>query len=195
MSRFFTSLLLLSLSSSFAWGIVVHNESTDGDLSNDNTAPTQIALDFLAGSSEISGNMGSDNPVFDPDFFSITIPAGNQLDEITLQVYVPTGAEGSFFAVENGPQITDTNSASALLGGDLIGSGNLNSDVLLNLASGSYGSGFTGPLGAGTYSFWFQETGGGVDYTFSLKTSAVPEPGGLILILISAIALHRRARR
>ena len=63
-------------------------------------------------------------------------------------------------------------------------------------ASGS--SGFTGPLGPGSYSFWIQDfNAGSFPYGFDFNLSPVPEPASWSAALLGAAALlaRRRVRR
>src|SRR5262249_53865226 len=145
----------------------IWNESTNGDLSNNNLAPT-VLTGLSVGANDVIGTVAGSNRVpTDPDFFTITIPVGFQLDAITLKAYSFTGTvgTGSFFAVQGGTQITSTTDGSALLGTALPGSPGapLGSDLLAALSANSLVGGvrqFTPPLQAGTDTFWFQEGAG-----------------------------------
>ena len=65
-------------------------------------------------------------------------------------------------------------------------------EILPTLSSpGEFGAlGFPTPLGAGTYTIWFQEAGNLVNYSFDY-TVAVPEPQSLTVIAAGALALRR----
>lgn len=156
-----------------AWA--AHIETIDGDLSNNSGAPTLVSL--VNGSNTVSGTARAGT---DPDFFSIILGTNQQLDALVLTSYAgPEGGSGSFFAVQTGSSI-NTGSAAAHLGNELIGksTGTAQGDnILPELGTPRFGgSGFTGPLTAGTYTFWIQETAGDVNYAFDLQVSQVPLP-------------------
>ena len=53
-------------------------------------------------------------------------------------------------------------------------------------------SGFTPPLGPGTYTFLFQQLGAATNYEFDFTVTAVPEPGSLLLSGCAALAAFSR---
>ncbi len=65
---------------------------------------------------------------------------------------------------------------------------------------GEYGGlGFTAPLGAGTYTAWFQETTNvRVNYTMAYTVAAIPEPAAAASLLglgVLTLAITRRRSR
>ena len=155
------SLLFVSAICSFtpiaAFGqVVVHDESTDGDLSSGQLAPTQLVLS--PGSNIIRGMTTSDP--LDRDFWTFSLPAGQWLTAVILDAH-DTVEDLSFFAVQEGSEISDITSSSGLLAATLVGGSTgafVGDDVLDNLGdAGLGGMGFTPPLTAGTYTFWYQE--------------------------------------
>ena len=91
-------------------------------------------------------------------------------------------------------------SATGLLGWMHYSTADINSDVLSRMGIPSAGStGFTAPLGSGTYSFWVQEVDTEpVNYGFDLMlTAAVPEPQKYAALAVGLVltiaALRRRA--
>jgi len=172
---------------------VIHDESVSGDLSDDNLAPTLLMVS--AGSNTVAGRTTSDP--FDRDIFSFTVGAGFELAAVILDSYVSDDNQG-FFAVAEGAQIASLFNPAVLLGNSLIGDAvgaMVGDDVLDNLGNAVFGgTGFMGALGAGTYSFWIQETTGAVDYVLDFQLRAtVPAPSSLLLLL-PALALVRRRR-
>ncbi|MBD2301446.1 PEP-CTERM sorting domain-containing protein [Nostoc sp. FACHB-190] len=166
---------------------LIYNEAVDGDLSGDNLNPTLVNLSV--GSNRISGSTtGNNNPVLDRDFFTFTIPAGLQLRQVILTTYTGldgTGANQGFLAVQRGSRITSLINNPPLLGAALIGAapGTQQGDNVLDdlgTAASIQGNNFvgfpSGRLGAGTYTFWIQETVGGIqNYTLDF-VATVPEP-------------------
>jgi len=179
------------------------DESISGDLSNVGTAPTIVSLDL--GSNILSGTTGRSTGGVDRDYFVFTLPAGSQLDTLTLlpgSTFLGPSAV-SFIAVQAGPQVTVSptgGSAAGLLGWWHYGENDLGTDILPLIGIGLGASGFTGSLQAGTYAFWIQDTGSGsAAYRFDFGVSAVPEPGvGLLLaggLVVLQCLRQRRAAR
>jgi hypothetical protein len=181
------------------------DESTAGDLSNLGTAPTTVAL--APGGNLVAGTTGrGSGGVVDRDYFTFTLPAGWQLDAITL---LPGStflgpSELGFIAVQGGPQVTVNPTGgdpSALLGWHHTSGNDVGTDILPLIGLGAGAIGFAPPLPAGSYALWVQETGSGTSaYRFDFAVSVVPEPGvgwlfavGL-MGLISVLGLRERRR-
>ncbi len=141
---------------------VVYDEAVDGDLSNSAGAPTAVSVG--PGSNIVSGTMinGTDTR----DFLTFTIPAGGSLEELTLLVYedLPSHTFGAvgYHAINAGSTSLNPSfgTANSFLGGNhlfnLLGPG----DILPDLAAATTnGTGFTIPLGPGSYSYVIQQTG------------------------------------
>jgi len=172
---------------------IVHDESVDGDLSNDNMSPT--ALLFNIGQNDIIGS--TTNSPLDRDFWTFTIGANEQLDSVTFLQF-DTTEDRSFFAVASGGTVPSVASATGLLGSNLIGDPEVGTDVLDNLGAAAFGgTGFSGPLGPGSYTFWFQETAANVDYSFrfNVSSSAVPEPSSMMFLGLGITLMAARRRR
>jgi hypothetical protein len=183
-----------------------YSESTAGDLSNDGLAPTVI--DFVLGNNFIEGWTGRDSSgAIDRDYFTFTLDPGQALEFI--QVLTGTQSIGlSFIGVQEGNQVTVSPSgpdATGLLGWYHYTSADVGTDILDNIGVPAAGStGFTPPLGPGTYSFWIQEASPGerVHYAFNFFvgefSTAVPEPATWLTMLagfgFAGMAL-RRSRR
>jgi hypothetical protein len=143
------------------------NESVQGDLSNDRLNPTAIA--FTSGSNQMVGAAGNAGSGVDRDYFKITVAPGQELSSITPLVGTTVSGSVSFIAVQAGPQVTADPSGAgsqALLGWTHYGPGNINEDILPAIWLG-------GPLPAGTYAFWIQDTAGPVTYAFDFKITPI----------------------
>lgn len=177
-------------------GDVAWDESVNGDLSNDGFNTTSLGL-LANGSNRVLGTTSPD-PDFDPDYFSFEIGAGQQLVAIILERYAPEfgGEEQSFFALQAGPQVTSDFDTSVFLGATLIGGlpgSQQGENFLDDLESSIFGGqGFSGPLGPGVYSVWFQETAQGIGYTFDFVV--VPSPASIALLGAAGLTIARRRR-
>lgn len=170
-----------------------YDEAVQGELSKDADSPTPVSV--AGGSNLISGSLDADY-----DLFQLTLSPSQQLDAILFQQYDVSEQEQSFFLVESGPQLSSFFTAEAALGSALVGRNpgtEVGDDLLAELARAPLGgSGFTTPLGPGTYTFWFQETGAPVNYTFNfVVTETVPEPATLLIALGSFLAFGFRQAR
>ena len=139
--------------------------------------PTAVGVLGL-GANSVTGMLNVNE--FDPDAFSFSVPAGQ---ELTNLYFANLTGFNRFFVFNEGA--LDTSNAYGNLVTTLIST----TDVMTNILDGSLnsvgGSGVSGPLGPGSYEVWFQETDGSVvDYTINLETSVVPEPGALALVLL-----------
>jgi hypothetical protein len=187
---------------STAFGGIIYNEAVSPDLSNSGLTPTVLGpLSF--GSNEIFGTTGRQNGVVDRDYFTITVPPNSVL---TALIVLPgTQSAGtlsrSFIGVEEGPQVTlPTNATSAadLLGWHHYSPADIDLDILPEMGIPANGStGFTPPLGPGTYSFWVQELSPGTfPYGFDLQLNpVVPEPSSMALLLVGIPAVLFVRRR
>jgi len=172
------------------------DEPTRGDLSGSGAAPTPVA--FGLGANRVAGRMGRDSPAVPPDadILSFAVPTGRQLTGIDLVTFAPDGdlgGGGSFVAIAAGPTIS-TDDPTQHLSNALI---DAPGDVLGLLDAGpTYGgAGLERPLGAGTYTFWFQETATTVTYAFDFTVAAVPEPTTLALAGAALVIAARRRRQ
>lgn len=175
------------------------NEAVHGDLSGMGLAPTVLSL--AAGSNAVRGTTGrvvAGGPV-DLDYFTITVPVGFELSELTVLAGTSVLGDGSFIGLMSGSSFTvlpTTPTAAGLLGWTLFSETNIGDDLLGFMSTPSFGStGFASPLPAGSYSFWVQETAVGVStYALSLTVTAVPEPS-TALSMMAGLALLAAARR
>jgi PEP-CTERM motif len=187
-------LLVLSLHGRAA---IVWAENINGDLSSDPAAPTPIT--FQLGSNIINGTVftGTDTR----DYITFTIGAGFQLTSLRLLVYddlgtgTPNDGNTGFHAINLGATsfIPSVLTADQFLGGDHLNPP-VGVDLLPTLASAPLaGTGFTVPLGPGTYSYLVQQTGPQVT-GYSLEFDVVPEPSSVVLAMVGIGALVRRQR-
>ncbi len=176
---------------------LIYDEAVAGDLSDDNLAPSLIPL--VEGSTIVTGSTTA-SPL-DRDIFTFTVPTGQELVAVILQAYI-AGDDQSFFAVAEGATIASLLNPAALLGNALIGAtpgAMQGDDVLDDLGALTFpgSTGFSGPLGPGTYTFWIQETTVGIrEYAldFQTRSSEVPLPSTVLLLLTACALLRRKTR-
>jgi hypothetical protein len=183
-----------------AHGDTIYNESVSGDLSNSGLTPTLLTVSL--GSNDVFGTTGKTGTVIDRDYFTFTVPQGEELTAITVlpdtQTLGPLGE--SFIGIESGPQVTVSTAATTAAG--LLGwyhyddSGDMGLHILPLMGTSGLGStGFTGPLPSGTYSFWVQEASvGTVPYGLEF-TVATPEPASWTMLLTGLAALVGKTAR
>lgn len=198
----------LSLSAFFSpcFASVVYDESINGDLSTDFSNPTSVLIQ--AGSNQILGTTGRADGVVDRDYFTITIPQGLRLTRI--EVLPNTTGDNidtpiSFISVQTGATGTNPSTAQAplaasLLGYYLFGPADIGQDILDNLGQSNLlflpAQGFTTPLGAGTYTFWVQETAVNlINYGIDLQVQPVPVPAAVWLFGSGLIGLFHAKRK
>ena len=191
----------------------IYDEGVSGDLSNDPAAPTPLTL--TPGSNSIIGTVAG-FPEFggtDPqDWVSITIPAGFVMTSYVNAVYNSPDPQG-FTGFQFGSSFSgDQFAAGSYAGyahfgtaaqnpdGNPTSSSTVGVNLLPLMADPSFApgaTGFTPPLGAGTYTFLIQQgdpstTG----YQFDMTLRAVPEPGSSLCLLamggLAILALRRR---
>lgn len=175
---------------------VLWNEAVHGDLSNDWLAPTVAQLVVSEGGENIvRGVSGDDGTGIDRDYITVTIPAGAELIGIILQDYFSTDFN-MFMGVVAGTTVINPDEATdqSVLGYSLFGPGDIGNDLMDDLAVAHYpGGGFAAPVGAGTYTFWIQQTGEPTIYQMNFVV--VPAPGAATFAgtLLLAAARRRRA--
>lgn len=142
--------------------VLTWDESIDGDLSTDPDMPTPVT--FVEGGNTIRGQM--QDPDDTRDYITFTIADGQQLTSVLLNQYqdVDSGGPGDrgFVAVNEGDTsfIPGFDTGDLFLGGAHLDPDPVGTDYLAILAGAPQaGTGFTPPLGPGTYSFLVQQTG------------------------------------
>ena len=173
-----------------AAALSIWDESVDGDLSNDPSAPTHVA--FGPGTNSIVGS----SQLGDVDLFTFTVPNGVSFARLELTEF-SSSDDLAFLAIEAGSVVSDMSSPANLLGYVHVAAAFLGTDILDDLALGQGALGFSAPLGPGTYTLWMQQTGPElVGYGFDLiaESSTVPEPpmSALFVLGLGALALVRR---
>ncbi|MEM7456921.1 MAG: PEP-CTERM sorting domain-containing protein [Planctomycetota bacterium] len=167
---------------------VIHDENIDGDLSNDNNIPTAFML--ADGSNEIIG-FTTDNPL-DPDYFQLTVPPGFRITELIRTEYTSGIGNRAFLAIGPGGPISGNGNghiSSMLIEENMEGT-----NILDDLGSQALsGTGFTGALQEGDYTFWYQELSDDTTYHFDFVVSAIPEPTSMLVV--SALGLGAVVRR
>jgi PEP-CTERM motif-containing protein len=188
----------------------IYDEAVSGDLSNDKAAPT--ALTLTPGSNSVIGTVNGFPPGTDAqDWVSFTIPAGFVMTSYVNSKYGSEDDQG-FTGFQSGSSFSgDEFMAGSYAGYAHFGTGATNPDgtppsstvgvdLLPLMANPSFApgtTGFTPPLGAGTYTFLIQQ-GNPVttSYQFDMTLRTVPEPGSSLLLLVmgglAIFALQRR---
>jgi hypothetical protein len=186
----FTLLALLGLSFASVASADNYNEGIDGDLSNNRLAPTVISLD--PGSNTITAT----SVAGDPEYYTVNVPSGFQLSPVTLVSYVSLDSV-AFVGLQSGTTFTEPatgTDVTQLLGWLHFGPGLVGTDILDDIGLGPGAIGFTGPLPAGDYTFWSQQTGANATtYTFDLVLTAAPSvpalSSRLTLLLCAGLGL------
>jgi hypothetical protein len=188
------AVVLLSCSMASAGGFV-YDEAVDGDLSDDWLAPTQFPAFGIGQSVATMSVINSDDTELgDRDYFTITVPAGLQLDSITLLSLDAPGVDNiAFVGIQAGDQVTVDPAfpnPAPLLGWLLTQDSNVGNDIL-SIAIGEENT----PLGPGQYSFWVQQTGQDLTtLSFGFNISQIPTPSGVGLAGLAMLGAMRRRR-
>jgi PEP-CTERM motif len=199
-----TGLVASFLSLSLSAGAASLSESSSGDFSNDRLAPTLFALDAASGGNLLSGRIGRVSGVVDRDYLHIVVPQGFFWTGLLVEPGTDDdGSGGSFVGLASGPVMpvpSNGPTAAGLLGWTLYGASSVGTDLFGAMSIPNNGSsGFTSPLGAGSYTLWIQELASGdFNYNFNLTLAPVPEPSSALLLVLgltTAAGLGARARR
>jgi uncharacterized surface protein with fasciclin (FAS1) repeats len=147
-------------------------ESADGDLSDDFSNPTDLGTLGL-GDNTVVAQQGDGGDV---DYVTFTIAEGEQLSELILDDYDADAGNLAFLGLQEGAAFTTdaaSTGASDLLGGLTYGASNAGGDILQDVGNLSGSTGFDGPLEAGTYTLWLNQTGAPSTASFTLRTESV----------------------
>jgi hypothetical protein len=190
----------------------IYDEGVSGDLSNDKAAPT--ALTLTPGLNSVIGTVNGFGNGDPQDWVSFTIPTGFVMTSYINSKYDSTDPQGftGFQFGSSFPGGVDSEfDAGSYAGYAHFGTAATNPDgtpplstVGVNLlplmadptfAPGT--TGFTPPLGPGTYTFLIQQ-GNDIttSYQFDMNVRSVPEPGSSLCLLgmgsLAIFALRRR---
>jgi hypothetical protein len=166
--------LICFLIASQSRAATIWNESAQGDLSGNMSAPTSLALS--AGDNDLFATTQGG----DLEFFTVTVPAGSTMTGLFLRSYVSSD-QTAFMALQRGTTFTESPFApniANLLGYSHFGpgSGGVGVNLLPRLGTAQGAQGFTPPLQADSYTFWLQQLGGTTDYQLDFVVSAPPAP-------------------
>src|SRR5262245_14712512 len=176
----FAFLLLLASPSG---AVVLHDEASDGDLSNDRLAPTELFPTVGTNSIIATSKFG------DREYFSLTLPAGTRLTAINLVSF--STADLAFIGVQSGSTFTEPPTGANvanILGYTHFGpDGGATGDILDDMGTGAGSIGFVPPLPGGTYTFWAQQLNGPTTYQLDFVLAPVPVPSigpwGLVALM------------
>lgn len=162
---------------------LAYDEAVSGDFSSSPTAPTPLT--FVVGNNQVKGTVRNTPPADLRDYVTFTIPAGRQLTAIQQVSYtnVIDGSPGNtgFHSINLGPTSENPdpagNNEDFYLGGDHLFQVLPTENMLLNLADGDpAGTGFSVPLGPGTYTYLIQQISGSVAYDLQFVVAAPAQP-------------------
>lgn len=164
----------------------VHDEVVNGDLSGDRFNPTPLAV--ALGSNTVLATSVRD----DLEYFRFTVPPGRALTAINVN----RATALAFIAVQRGTQFTEPPTGtvtSQLLGYAHFGpvsATDTPENILDDIGAAPGTIRFTGPLPAGDYVFWAQETAlTPTSYTLDFQISNVPVPAPMQRSFVMAMAL------
>lgn len=191
------AVLICGLISSATGAVVAWDEGISGDLSSDPGTPTRVS--FATDTNTVTGTMQAAADI--RDYWTFTLAPGQQLTQVLLQQYtdVDTGGEGNrgFHSINLGStsEIPGGATIGTFLGGNHLDLQPAGTNILADLAGAPFGgTGFTTPLGPGSYTYLVQQTGS--EHTgYTLDFVVVPEPASsLLLALTAALGLLTRRR-
>jgi hypothetical protein len=195
----------------------IYDESDIADLSNNKLFPTPFTL--TPGSNSIIGTVNGTTDL--QDWIAITVPPGQEMTSFVNAVYNNpndlqgfTGFQfGSSFpgnafsagsyagyahfgtGAQNGtgPNAPNGGAVTTTVGVDLFSPLYFPNNLPGGTAAGS--TGFTPPLGPGTYTFLIQQQGTLTGYEFDMNVSPLPEPATFGMAVLGGLSLLAIARR
>lgn len=181
-------------------GAANYDEGVNGDLSANAGAPTAWALE--AGDNLLTGAAGVGATEADYDLITFTIPAGHQLDALTLTDFSLSVSYVSFLGLQSGATWTAGFDwgvvGDSLLGWVLFDPGYVDKNMLpeigVNGEAFNEDGGFTPPLASGIYTMLLQDTVGALTYGLNFSVSAIPEPSTLGLGALGLLGVGWRRR-
>ncbi|MBC03597.1 MAG: hypothetical protein CMJ34_09900 [Phycisphaerae bacterium] len=162
---FVSAAFAFSISLSGATADVVFDEAVDGELSANPNAPTMV--DVVAGSNTV--NFTTDQQGDDRDIFTFNVAEGFELTGVILELFDTNSKDPNnlaFIGFSAGDVLgTDplAPNPTPLLGYALVAEADSGTDIFSIMGQGGGSQGYDGPLGAGDYTFWAQETSLTVD--------------------------------
>ncbi|MGB0758092.1 MAG: choice-of-anchor Q domain-containing protein [Rubripirellula sp.] len=166
----------------------MHDEGANGltdPLSTDNLNPTPLGI-ARPGSNLVSGHVEKALTVGDMDVFTFTVESGFQWSGLYVDAYAypngPTSDSLAFLGINTGTsfpynaddfQNNPNVDYNAYLGGTVFGTTDVGGLNILPRAGSVTGSGFSGPLAAGTYTIYVQQTGPASSYTLDIEVTSV----------------------
>ncbi len=197
-AKLFGGLILSGLFAASAIAGNTYNESISGDLSNSQATPTAFTLGL--GTNAIIGSVN--NTAGDgQDFIALTVPAGDVMTSYVNQAYNSSDNQGFTGFQIGSPFVGSPGAAASYAGYAHFGSGATNPSIptttvgvdLLPLMANSTvaagATGFTAPLGPGSYTFLIQQLGGLTNYEFDINVNAAPEPATLAMLSLGGFGL------
>ena len=194
-SKIISAVVLAGFTAGIASADLMWDEAIDGDISGDFANPTQMYTKGV--NNHVIFTTVGGNPEQDREYFTFDVAEGYELVAIILDVF-ETDPETNlgFFGVAAGnvfPTPPDAPDVTSLLGYALVGGNDVGQDILQSMGQGGGSQGFSGPLGAGSYTFWAQETGPSTDnWDLNFIVTEVPSPGALALLGLAGLAARRR---
>ncbi|HMM77444.1 MAG TPA: hypothetical protein PJ986_17205 [Gammaproteobacteria bacterium] len=168
------------------------SETTIGDFSGDGLAPTQWQLELGINTLDYTVQ-GAPR---DLDYLRVDLPAGSVLKRIVLTGYEGGDTRG-FIGVMDGPRFTVPANQAVIRVGEIRGyalfgtaadAAHVGDDLLPLMATADWALGFEGPLGAASYTFWFDQLGPSNYVTLAFDVAPVPLPGAAALFASAACA-------
>jgi hypothetical protein len=172
---------------------VIYNELPQGDLSNNQAAPTLVQL--LSGTSTIIGTVSGATDF--QDWVTVRVPQGMELWSLVLADYDSLDPV-AFIGFQHNPVFDgDPFEAGSYSGYSHFGTAQFEQDLLPLMADqvlnpGSRG--FSIPLAAGDYAFLIQQVGEDSFYRLDFIANPVPAPGLLGAGAAAGIWTLRRRR-
>lgn len=138
-------------------------EETNSELSGDHMKPTGTFTLFEGENIFTTVQEGIDG-ANNRDYFTFEVPNGMQLSEIIVDLYDADDVDNNnaFIGIIAGnsfPNDSANTPAGDLLGGKVYGFDDEGLDILQDMGQLAGAEGFTGPLPAGVYSIWLNQTG------------------------------------
>lgn len=180
-----------------------YDESILGDLSGVPASPSPWALE--AGSNPLIGSAGTNARAgtADYDLVALEIPAGHQLDSITIVSYSnPDVFAMSFFGLQAGSPWLDglgfDIGGYSLMGWAHVQTHMAGFNLLTMIQEHANPPEFSLPLPSGVYTMLIEDVDTTISYSLLYNVSAVPEPASAVVLAITSIGLaafHRRRRQ